>query len=370
MNIGSTPIKDLKQGANDLNFVYQGNNLVWRRKLPVTGRNTLFAYGDSITVGDNATTAANRYINKLATLYTMTLTNRGASGRGVFRMAQQGIVDGYTRANTLLTCMAGLNDIRRGGTNAKTLKKIEACYRVMAVKAISGTTTASGAAGVTRVGTFTNYSANLVGGVYTNTGTTPATFTNTNGSYWEWSFTGTAFGINFIANSGDVQTFGTASVYVDGVFVEDIFLNDWYDNISDGTYDNRRGPLSWSWHNFSNTAHTVRVVANGGIVPIDYFCLIQSSPSNCASVLAIEIPYLSSAGYAISPANGTVAISNSASLVIKKVIDYYSSLGFNMHFAWINDLWYNLTTGLDTDQIHPNNTGHNQIYLGLQNQTS
>jgi lysophospholipase L1-like esterase len=369
MRLGSTIIKDLRRGTTEINYVDRGTTDIWQRELLVTGRNTLFGYGDSITTGSNATTTANRYINKLATLYTMTLTNRGASGRGVFRMAQQGIVDTYTRANTLLTCMAGLNDIRRGGTDPRTLKKIEACYRVMAVKAISGTTTASGAAGVTRVGTFANYSANLVGGVYTNTGSTPATFTSTNGSYWEWSFTGTAFGINFIANSGDVQTFGTASVYVDGVFVEDIFLNDWYDNISDGTYDNRRGSLSWSWHNYANTSHTVRVVANGGIVPIDFFCTIQSSFSNCAAVLFSEIPYLSTTGYAISPANGSVAISNSASEVIYKVYEIYSALGFPINMVWLNDFWYILSSGLATDQIHPNNTGHDQIFQAFSNRS-
>ena len=370
MNLGETPIKDLKQGATELNFVYRGNDLIWRRKLPVTGRTTLFAYGDSITVGQNATPTSNQYIQKFRTLRGLTLTNRATSGRGVYRMSSQGIIDTYTRSNTVLTCMAGLNDIRRGGTDVRTLNKIEASYRVIAVKAISSATFASGGASVTRVGTFANYSANLVGGVNTNTGANPATFTSTNGSYWEWTFTGTQFGINFIANSGDVQTFGIASVFVDGVFVEDINLNNWYDNISDGTYDNRRGSLSWTWHGYANTSHTVRVVANGGIVPIDFFCTLQSSAANCASVLAIEIPYLSTTGYAISPANGTVAISNAASLRIKKVMDFYSSLGYNMHFAWINDLWYILSSGLDTDQIHPNNTGHDQIFQALQNQTS
>lgn len=343
-------------------------NLAQQQTISLSGRTVLRAYGDSFTAGQNASNSANRFINQYTTNKSLTLTNLASGGRGVWYAADQSANDTYTRSATVLSVMAGLNDIRRNGDATKTLNKIEAAHRAIVLKAISSTTTAGGSAGCTRVGTFSPYNARAVGGTYNSTNPIPnattAAVASGDGDYWEWTFTGTQFGIQFICNSGDVQTFGVATIAVDGVTVATLDTNDKYDNVSDGTYDNRRGPYGFTWHGLTNASHTVRVTRSVGFIVVDYFCLIQT-PANSAALLFAEIPYLNTTGYALSPALGTASISNVATARIQAIINEYRALGFIAALVNTNR-YYNLNNGIDTDNIHPNDTGHDQIDLAYR----
>lgn len=334
-------------------------------RLDATGKNSLVALGDSITQGQNASPTTLSYINRYRTLYNFTtFQNASVSSRGVWNQANavQGLT--FTRSLTVISCLIGLNDIRRNSSATKTLAKIEACYRTIILKGLANAVAQSGSTGVTRSGgTFTGFSANTVGGTGTGgalPGATRASF-STDGGDWSWTFSGTAFGIQFIANSGDVETYGTCDIYIDSVFNRTIDLNVWYDNVSDGAYDNRRGPLAFTWHGLTNASHTieVRTTNTGNPVVVDFFCSLQSV-ANSASFIFSEIPYLDATGYATSPSLGSVAASDAGSAVIRSLVTEYRALGYNIAYVQWNK-FYNLSTGLDTaDHIHPNNTGHGQ----------
>lgn len=337
------------------------------QELRIGGRTNLITYGDSITVGQNASIPANSYAELLEAEFFSTRTDSALSGRGIWRAAATAIGATYTRTNTVVTFMAGLNDIRRNGSAAATLNKIEAGARVIFCKGIHASAFASGHSTVTRTGAFTAYNAAANGGLY-GTGAIPgnvATYNYTNGDKWSWTFTGTEFGINFIVAAAG-EGWGTFDVKVDGVIVQSLNGSGWYDGISDGVYDNKRGPLSLTWHGFTNTSHTVEVVNTGSgtdITLVDFFFELLP-PASANAVIGLEIPYLNSTGYAIAPASGSVAASILASERIFQVMDFYRSLGYPNVYIPVND-FYDLSTGLDTDNIHPNDTGHLQIFNAI-----
>jgi len=340
-------------------------------KLSLVGKTTYVAVGDSFTVGNNASPLSNSFVNLFTTAKGLAVTNLAIGGRGAWSCANSIQSTGFTRGATVVHWMGGFNDLRRNGllsggnfVDPRVVKKIEAGLRAVILKAIGGVSTAPGGSSlVTRTGTFAAYAANTVGGTYQNGtlgGSNIAAFTSTDGSKWTWTFTGTGFGIQFIANSGDVQTFGTADVYIDGVLNRSVNLNNWYDNVSDGSYDNRRGPLGQTWHGLSAGSHTVEVVSHGGIVAIDYFTILQTL-ANSGSFIVWDIPYMDATGYALSPNQGSVAATDLANAVQRSVVSEFRGNGYNIVAAPSNS-FYVLATGLDSDHIHPNNTGHGQFF--------
>jgi lysophospholipase L1-like esterase len=326
------------------------------------GRNTMYALGDSITAGQNASVAGERYTNQFSAGKGLTLTNLGVGGRGVLEAAIQIQPQTFTRSQTLITFAAGLNDMRRNGAATRTLKKMEACLKTVLIKGMAATNTASGSSGVTRSGTINAYAANTVGGTFP-TGTLPcncATNSPSTVATWTWTFTGTAFGIQFSGSDDVLSNYGTGTISIDGSVVQTLDLGEWYDGVSDGARDNARGPVGFTFHNLTNTSHTIVVTSTGdGNFPIDFFCTLNP-PETSAAFLVAEIPYLNSTGYAISPNLGSVAASDICSTLYRSIVNEYKGYGYNINFVETND-YYVLATGLDTDNIHPNNTGHDQI---------
>lgn len=331
--------------------------------LSLTGRTAIITLGDSITFGSNATTTNERYANQFATAQSLTLTNLGVGGRGVLEAASQINAAAFTRPVTVISFMAGLNDIRRNGSAVKTLKKGEACLRSVILRGLSNVNTPAGSSGVTRTGTTTGYAGNTVGGIY-GSGTQPCTCASNganNAATWTWTFTGTAFGIQFFGSDNVVSAYAIATVQIDGVTVDAIDLDSWYDGVSDGSKANNVGPVAFTWHGLTNTSHTIRVISNAdGNCPIDYFCTINT-PDNSPAYIIADIPYLDATGYATAPANGSTAASDAMSTVFRSIVNEYRSLGYNIVSVPTNS-FYDVSTGLDpADHIHPNNLGHDQI---------
>lgn len=326
-----------------------------QNKVSISGATTLTTYGDSITSGLNASVAGNRWANKLATDKSLTLTNSGLSGSGVWYALSQ--LKSITWDNTkVITVMAGFNDIDRNGDAARTLLKIEACYRSMVIAAIRGTQVASGSASVTRTGTITTSLALTYGGINSNVAipaSNAASTSSTIGDNWQWTFTGTGFCVQFIASDGAVATYGTVDIYIDGAVVKSVDLNSFYDGVSDGVYDNKRGPIAYSFHGLSNTSHTIKVqVTSAATVILDFFAPLNSIASTPPMIFA-EIPYRQGSTYPLSARD-------SGTGVIKTIVDEYRALGYNIALAKINT-YYNIYNGLSYDSVHPNDTGHAQI---------
>jgi hypothetical protein len=69
-------------------------------------------------------------------------------------------------------------------------------------------------------------------------------------------------------------------------------------------------------------------------------------------------------GYATSPANATTPIMQAGTDAMHEVVDEFTALGYPIGKAPTND-YYNLTTDVATDNIHPNDLGHQHIYEAI-----
>jgi len=332
-------------------------------------------FGDSYMNGSNASPFANSFQGLLAAHYNQPYLNKAVGGRGVWLSASLSNDNSSTNnpvftplnlSSTLM--MAGLNDIRRNGSNSKTLNKIEHCHRVVALNAFKKSQEASGSSACTRSGTWAGFTAVTYGGKFT-TGTLPGRFacsTSTDTDFITYTFTDTNVGVILIGNSGDVETYcQSVKIYIDGNLQTTIDLNVYGDNVSDGSYDNRRSPAAFWYSGLSNASHTIKVENNGGgLMPVDCF-LIMNTPVDCRPVVFSEIPYLDATGYAIVPSSGSTGASDAGSARISSVVSEFLALSFPIYYYPSNT--YSPTSDLDTDHIHRANTGHLNYYNGLLN---
>lgn len=333
----------------------------------------IMSFGDSITVGSNAT-ANNGYVQQFAANFSQSLNNQAVSAVGVWRMADN-VFSNLTTNTYYVTTMTGLNDFRRSGTNTKTNNKLIGCYTSLLVQQWGTNFTNGANPSVTWDNTYFSYTARSLGGKY---GTSfPGVPNTTNAGYVpagpiikaSWNFIGTNVAIGLIGNSGDSETFGTVKIYIDGVLIDTINTNNLYDNISDGTYDNRRGPYAKVYFGLTDTAHTIDFECQGdGYCVLDYFATLIDA-SACKPVVFCEIPHLNSAGYATSPANANDSILNAASTLISGIVSTFANRGYPIMYYPTNT-FYNVTTGISGDNIHPSDTGHAQIFNGLLTYTT
>jgi len=336
-------------------------------RLSLIGVNNMIAGGDSYTEGLYATSTANRYINIFQTTKGIsTLTNVGQNGAGAVEQINAIKNLSYTSSSTLLTAMLGLNEIRRGGSGAKTLKQIEAGFLYYINKHIGTNRVASGSSSVTRTGTFLSTDATANGAVY-GAGAFPgnvSSYTTTQNSQWEYSFSGTKIGFVTFGDDGTFN-YGRIDIYIDNILQETMDLSSWASGLeTPATFFNRVIPVSKMIFGLTDTSHTLKIVAKdvGKIVFVDYF-FTPASPVNTGPILFGEIPYLTTAGYAtFSPTynSGSVAASDSASAIIQSLVATYKLLGYKIAYVPINN-FLDLTTSLDPDLVHRNDIGHAQM---------
>lgn len=322
----------------------------------IQGRANLAVYGDSIAAGQLATAEANRWANIVATSQGMSLLSYAAGGRGVWSQASS------AQSLSLLDkpaaiWMTGLNDIRRGVSQARTRRKIEACIYSMLLSAFSGTVT--GGFSMTKTGTWYEYGAAGVGGRSSS-----GAYADTAGPILSGTFTGTSFGIGFVVSDGVAETFGSAIVRIDGEEVDRIYLNNWMDGISDSVNANTRGPLGRLYCGFANGPHLIEIEAAGNqIVPVDYVCPLLP-PHLCVPVLLCDIPYLTTTGYTQDPWYANSELIDIVNQMQREIAAKVSSLGFPVGIAETNR-YYDLSVGVAGDDIHPNNIGHAAIARGV-----
>lgn len=341
---------------------YAENNFSHNDLLNLTGINNIHAIGDSITVGSNASPVSNSYINLFQRNRGIaTITNQAVGARGVWNQLQAFKFAVYTRSQTVITAMVGLNDIKRNGSNSKTLKKIEAGYKSYICKHITSTQIAATSGSVTRTGTFSTILLSTQGSYGT------CSFNTTAGATWEYTFTGTSIGVIFMALDGVLYTgWGNANIYIDNQLI-DTFTSTgvWYDGVSDGAYDNGRGPVPYFVFGLSNSQHTIKIESQtAAAVVLDVFFTLQNL-NEIGPMVFFEIPYNTSLGYFNAPNQGSITASDLASDVIKNLVDEFSGYGMKIGYVPTNT-YYDIGFGCDQlDGTHPNNAGHYQIFQAL-----
>jgi len=312
------------------------------------------------------------YDSLIANMYGATLNNRALGGSGVWEMVKEGNKNSVLAINNLsvVTALAGLNDIRRNGINAsfyKTINKITNSYRSLTANSFRKFSINGANSAITRLGFGNSYVAADLGGKYGSTtfpavpNTTHATWSNTSGDSLSYTYVSTNLGVQFIGNSGATETFSSiVQIKIDDVIVDTIDLNDQWDNVSDGVYDNRRGPVFWWIGGLALGSHKITIKnLQAAICPVDGFWILNQ-PENCQAMVSGNIPYMPLSSYAISPAFGSFGATDSANNAINSVVAEFQKYGYPSTYSPTN-AFTNITTDMDADSIHRNQVGQNHI---------
>lgn len=310
------------------------------------------AFGDSITYGANATTAANQWVDLVAATTGWSMTNSGISGRELPDNAALSIYAKAVLEGDNYVLLSGYNDMRHHGLSAagqltyqKTLYAVLVWLGIPHANKIFGQNAA-----ITYGGSWSNNTAyGLALGKYAST--TGATATAT--------ITGTAVYIGYTSWAGA----GTMSVTID--------------DVSYGTIDQSVGvntnagigiwPSLFRVGGLSNTAHTVvlTVTSSGLNTLLDFIAsndmsAIETQPR----VYAGNTLLMDSTGYTQGGAqwtNGSDAAVTAFNVINSAVVAELAADGLLITDVDVSSA-YDVTTDLDTaDHVHPNDTGHGVI---------
>jgi hypothetical protein len=287
------------------------------------------------------------------------------SGSGVWREIKNFSLETFTPATNCVFEEGGLNDIRRSHST-QTFNKIESCLNSVLKKQFVSTSVSSGSASVTRSGSFTGVNLQVYGG-FSGSATIPGnsgSFNTTANATWTWTFSGTNVCIIF-SSCDPTITRGSCEVRIDGVLIETISdLNQRYDAVSDGVYDNKRGPDTRTYFGLANTSHSIEVKAlTTDAVVIDQFSTVAPG----GVVFCIEVPkILDYAKMGLDQASD--AYVNQVNALRKAVIKKWYDQGFKVYYVPIMT-YYQLQSGVTidgTDLVHPLNAGHLEIYKDIR----
>lgn len=328
----------------------------------ITPPDSIVNFGNSFTAGVNASVPDSAYVEMLSRYWNVTNYNHAVSGRGIWKSIEQHNLNINTGHKALSTVMAGYNDIRRNSYNRRTLNKIIDGHKAIFVNQYAKTWVAAGnGSGVTRYGTWTtNYASSSVGGksvangAYTSTVSDSITFVFTDSTVY---FTG----IGSDQSGGAFNYTDSADVYIDNVFKERISEANRWDAVTDGSYDNKRGPMAWFYRGLTYGAHTLKIINrhSGNLMVIDGFGTLVTK-QNAQPMIWYHAAYDNITGFAVSPANGSVRGMDSANA---KIDSLWNTLPrwYPVFVAHTNN-YLDTLTGISGDNIHPNDIGMRQLF--------
>jgi lysophospholipase L1-like esterase len=311
-------------------------------------------YGDSYSANQGASSAAHGFVNVMAATLGATVTSLASGGTGVLYAVNKLIVtEAIPRNLGYVSFMAGLNDLRRGGDGFKTINKIENCVRAALAILFANTAIAANDASVTLSGAWAGFAiqgmSQHLGGV-AQQGALGATASGT--------FTGDSLIVGYMTSDNVTFTFGPATVSVDGVVLATIDPGNGTDGISDGTFTNTVGYGALVLRSLGSGAHTFTITPTTATVfTLDWIGTL-SAPQACSPVVMGTVARMTALGYAAAPNNANDAIVEEGTRTIIGVVTEFAA--FPVRLAYTNT-FYNLTTGVSSDHIHPNDSGHAEI---------
>jgi hypothetical protein len=330
-----------------------------RLKYPLMG--TPNAFGDSYTAGQQASPSTESYINKLAAINKIAITNNAVGGTGVWAACKAHFT-AYTTlgANSATIWMSGFNDLRRSGNNAATFLKIKGCLRSAIINQLISAVSAASA--VTNTGSWSNItgigdkSANGLGGNARQSSTIGNTLTYT-------SPVSSNVVVGTFNTDGTTYDYGRFTVSIDGTVVQTFNPNSRTDGITDGTYDNGRTQEVLIFEGLANSTHSVVItLLDAKTTVVDYFGILESPYYNMPMFVS-SIPKMTTAGYALSPANGSDAIFNAGDVAIQDVINEFPNRPIK--YVPLDNYW-DPNTGIGADNGHPSNAGYTMIANAFQ----
>ena len=321
------------------------------------------AFGDSFTAGQ-AASASTCYAAIVGARLNMTLGNRGVSGSGVTKALTQAwaFLPKYKSRGRTISWMAGFNDLYYNSGGPLTLKKLRECARAFMANAFLKTAVPASDGSVTRTGAWASATPGAFGDKSQSLGGT-VQFSGSSSDRISWGFTGDTVVVGTYSNGvGTTYTIAPFDVYIDGTLVET--------RSPGGTTDGNVGVPDYYYgltHNalvyfaLGSGAHTIELRATSGLFFVDYFGTL-SAPGECPSLLMADVAYVDAVGYATVETSRSQAIDNSASAAIAAEVAIFVAQGFPVSRVPVNGAgFYDTTTGISSDHVHPSPLGHKQI---------
>lgn len=330
-----------------------------------------FREGDSYTdAGDKASPEDSAYYKRMEVYYALSSTNKAFAGFGTWRMVSTDMTAVNPGNQLFISRFAALNDLRRGGTDRRTLNKIINAYKACFVNHYleSYIEAGSGNASIVMSAGFSNgYTPNTIGGkstagAFTTTATDSIKYTFTAKSNVAWQMmAGDSVNQAYARGSWKIYEVG-GNLVASATFT----TNQAYDGQSDGSNNNQRGPMAFYYLGLDATK-TYRLVLTSAqstnVFAVDYFGHLVSTGAAYPE-LWIEPVHLNSTGYAAgSPTlnHASDAVIDAGIAVMDSLYADVSTSGYPVRLSRPN-VNYNTTTMIDADGIHPNNPGHREIY--------
>jgi hypothetical protein len=340
-------------GSGDITVSSGGSTASSDKAILFTNSN-IFFFGDSFT---------NSSVTSYAPLFSIAnsvVSNiLGVSGAGW----REAIVKSYQNVSSFgnsnfSIVIAGLNDLRYSGNNAKSFEKLKSCARALIVNNFLKTAIPANSGSITASGNWTTTSG--IGDKASNSLSGLVRVSGASGSTLSYTFTSPNLVIGTFSTD-EVTTFGGDFTYsIDGGTPVTYSGKNKTDGVSVGGNNNSLVPNAIIITGLSSASHTVVITATEtASARIDYLGTILPAEL-CAPVVVSDIPYLNTAGYATAPANSSVAITDLGNTALANVIAEFK--GFPVYNFAINT-YYNDISG---DNIHPSNLGYTQIANGLQ----
>lgn len=328
---------------------------------------SIYGFGDSITnPGSAASPISLSWINQLSDWLGMKLFNQGASGNGVWK----GLNNAYTNMpqvgnNSMAAILLGYNDIRADGSSGKNVSMIMNCMRAMVSNCFLGYAEAASQATLSGDYSATFLSSNVGGKANRINSLHRGVILQSHDSFVEWSFVGNNVVVGFIGTDGIVNDYGAFEVLIDG-FSKGVYnSNDYATGVTFGLWNHQFVPGSLVFNHLVGEGHSIKIVSlDDRPVVIDFFGTMKD-PSICKPVLVGHVLKMTDAGYAKLPYNkgSDIAIDG-----INNELNNLQSIFCGYPFAVVQTRNYDPYTGVSDDDVHPNNSGHFEIFSSFQSQ--
>jgi len=328
---------------------------------------SVYTFGSSITnPGSAASPLSLSWANQMSAWLGMKLFNQGASGNGMWK-AQNNAFTNMPQVgnNSMVLIESAYNDMRAAGASAKNLNMISGCLRGIVANSFLGQAVAASQA--TLSGTYSaTFQSSTVGGKANRINSADrGVILQASSSFVEWTFEGDNIVFGFIGTDGTVNDYGAFEVFVDG-FSRGIYnSNDYATGVPLPLWNHQYCPCTLVFGNLIGVSHSIKIVSlDSRPVIVDYFGIMKN-PSLCKPVVINHCLKMTATGYV----SGSITNGSDAAVdAINNEINKLKSTFCGYQVAIVKTVHYDPYTGISGDEVHPSNTGHQQILNDLQSQ--
>jgi hypothetical protein len=319
-------------------------------------------FGDSFMNRSTTTANDSAFLDRSANFIQATVKEHAISGTGIYSSTATHLSTMAPLHNGLTLFMSGFNSLRQNNilnglsgrrTQNSIIQGFKSAFANHFLKSFIGASSGS----ITRTGTWsTNWNATAAGGK-----STTGAYTFSTGAYYQYTFTDSTVVIGLIGQDDAVQAGSTYTISIDGAPVITGSTSDKADGIGDGFADGGNHiPMAEIITGLTYASHTLKVENTGsGVFICDYVGHLRPMVT-APPIIMYNIPHMKGAGYV----GGQSSIARTDTMNVR-LDSLYSALPVaykSKAFMIPVNTCYDTATGTYTDNIHPNDIGHGQIF--------